>query len=98
MVDTVRRKNADYAGQGGNADAFANFHMIERLSNGAITTEQGFLTRMSDKFSRLVSLVTSGKEAQVKNESIGDTAIDQAAYSILFKIFWDNRNAATSRA
>ncbi len=94
MVDTARRKNADYAGQGGNQDAFANLAMIEQASHGAITTEAGFLTRMSDKWSRLLSLLTSGKEAQVKNESIGDTLMDLANYCILLKIYLGRKHDA----
>lgn len=87
MYHTCAKKNADYAGQGGNADAFANFKMIERLSHGAISVETGFLTRMSDKFSRLVSLFTSGKEVQVVEESVNDTLIDLANYCLLLAAY-----------
>lgn len=87
MLDTARRKNADYAGQGGGLDAFANLAMIEQASHGAIPAEHGFLTRMSDKWSRLLSLMTSGKEAQVKNESIDDTLMDLANYCILLRLY-----------
>ncbi len=91
MVATTKRKNADYAGQGGGRDAFANLAMIEQASHGAISTEYGFLTRMSDKWSRLLSLLTSGKEAQVKNESIDDTLMDLANYCILLRIYRKNK-------
>lgn len=87
LVETVRRKNSDYAGQGGNADAFANFKMIEAISGGSVSTEIGMITRMTDKLSRIISLETSGKEAQVKDEAITDTLKDLAAYSILLYIY-----------
>jgi hypothetical protein len=45
--------------------------------------EIGFLTRMSDKLSRIGSYVTKGI-LMVKDESIEDTLIDLANYCILF--------------
>lgn len=87
MHQVCKAKNADYAGQGGNRDAFANLSMIEVASHGAIKAEHGFLTRMSDKWSRLLSLLTSGREAQVKDESIEDTLLDLANYCLLLAIY-----------
>lgn len=78
MVETVARKNADYAGQG--EDAFYNFTRIETL--GIASTEQGFLTRMFDKFARITTFVKKGV-LQVKDETIEDTLIDLANYAIL---------------
>jgi len=40
------------------------------------------LIRLSDKWSRLVNLA-GGKEAQVKEETLEDTLIDLANYSLL---------------
>lgn len=79
LVDITARKNADYTA-GRNADAFANFRMVDKL--GICSIEQGFLTRMTDKLSRLVSLVT-GHNPRVKDESIEDTLLDLANYCIL---------------
>lgn len=79
MVETVARKNADYAGQGD--DAFYNFTRIEVL--GIASTEQGFLTRMFDKFARITTFVKKGV-LQVKDETIEDTLLDLANYAILF--------------
>lgn len=87
MHQICKNKNADYAGQGGAADAFANLSMIEQLSHGAIKTETGLITRMSDKFSRLISLITTGNEAKVKSESVEDTLLDLANYCILTVIY-----------
>ena len=78
MLEITRRKNADYAGNGG--DAFNNFTRVEVL--GIASTEQGFLTRMNDKFSRIISFMQNG-ELQVKDESVDDTLLDLANYCLL---------------
>lgn len=80
MFETMKKKNADYAG---NDDAFSNFRLVEVLKIS--TTEQGILVRMCDKFSRISNLL-SGKNPEVKNESIQDTLQDLAVYSILLSI------------
>lgn len=73
------RKNSDYAGH--SQSAFANFELIEKI--GFLTTEQGFITRMSDKLSRLMTFVKNN-ELHVKDESVKDTLQDLANYCILF--------------
>ena len=47
-------KNRDYAGQEGN-EPFANFTRVESM--GICSTEQGFMTRVTDKMSRLSSFL-----------------------------------------
>lgn len=79
MRDITARKNADYTGLSG--DPFANFKKVEEL--GIATTEQGFLTRMVDKLMRLTSFVQKGV-LEVKDESVIDTCLDMANYSLLF--------------
>ncbi len=86
-LDTAKRKNTDYAGQGGNSDGFANLRMVETLTHGAISTEHGFITRMTDKFSRVISLVMSGKQPEVVDESLTDTLIDFGNYCYLMAIY-----------
>ena len=83
LVDTVRRKNADYSGAA--PDPFGNFRNVEDL--GIATVEQGFLTRMTDKLARAASLTKPGKTAQVKDESVEDTLFDLAAYSFLLAAY-----------
>lgn len=78
MIEITRRKNADYTGASG--DPFFNFTRVEAL--GIASTEQGFLTRMLDKFARITSFVQKG-ELQVKDESVQDTLRDLANYCIL---------------
>jgi hypothetical protein len=78
MLAISRAKNADYTGVG--ASPFANFERVEHM--GICTTEQGFLTRMNDKMSRIASFCAKG-ELQVKDEGVEDTLKDLANYAIL---------------
>jgi len=78
MRSIMEAKNADYTGA--TADPFANFSRVESL--GICSTEQGFLTRMTDKLCRIASFVKKG-ELKVKDESVHDTLIDLANYAIL---------------
>lgn len=41
------------------------------------------LTRISDKFNRLESLILKGEHAEVSDESLDDTLKDLAAYCIM---------------
>jgi hypothetical protein len=78
LVAITKAKNADYTGIGD--DPFANFCRVEAL--GIASTEQGFLTRMLDKFCRLISFAQKGV-LEVKDESVEDSLLDLANYSIL---------------
>lgn len=69
-------KNHDYAGEGG--DPYSNFRECEDIG---IPAWKGILIRMSDKWSRIKNLVDS--DPAVKGESIKDTLLDLANYSIL---------------
>ena len=71
-------KNSDYANQDNNP--FSNFERVETL--GIARTEVGFLTRMTDKLCRINSFVQKG-ELAVKDESVQDTLLDLANYSLL---------------
>lgn len=78
MVEITRKKNADYSG--GSEDPFYNFSRVEAV--GIASTEQGFLTRMFDKFARICSFVKKGI-LEVSEETVEDTLIDLANYAIL---------------
>jgi hypothetical protein len=78
IISLSEKKNNDYTG--GDLDPFANFTAVEKL--GICTTEQGFLTRMTDKLKRLIGFI-NGNKLQVENESVIDTLQDLANYSIL---------------
>jgi hypothetical protein len=83
MMDITKKKNADYSGAGD--DPFNNFRHIENFVQGSELdiVAVGFLTRMSDKFSRIGSFISNG-ELQVRDESVEDTLLDLANYSALF--------------
>ena len=88
MIKITEAKNQDYAGDG--TDAFANFSRVAAM--GIATTEQGFLTRMLDKLSRLSSFVSKGFLA-VKDESVEDTLLDLANYCLLFAGYLRSKRA-----
>jgi len=79
MIEVTKAKNHDYAGFTKD-DPFANFKVVEGA--GIASTEVGFLTRMMDKISRVNSFIQQGV-CNVKDETIEDTLIDLANYSIL---------------
>lgn len=84
MRATMVKKNADYT-DGAAADPFANFTRVEAL--GIATTVQGFLTRMTDKLMRINSLSKKGGIGAVADESMTDTVLDLANYSILLAAY-----------
>lgn len=86
MEATMLAKNADYSGQGD--DPFANFTAVERL--GICAAETGFMTRMADKYCRIVTFVKKGV-LQVKGETIEDTLLDLATYALLLAAFIKSR-------
>ena len=93
MVSITQAKNADYSGSGD--DPFANFRHV---ANFVQTKELdmvavGFLTRMSDKFSRIGSFISNGT-LQVKDESVLDTLLDLANYSVLMAGYLSERRNA----
>jgi hypothetical protein len=54
---------------------------------------RGVLGRMEDKMIRLDNLIQPGREVKVQDESIEDTLIDLANYSLLLIILmWDEKN------
>lgn len=81
MMAITKAKNSDYTGESG--DPFANFAQIGMLVQAPSIVEIGFITRMSDKLSRIGSFVTKGT-LQVKDESVEDTLLDLANYCLLF--------------
>ena len=76
----MEAKNHDYSGGSNSGDCFLNFTRVEKL--GITDTKTGFLVRMTDKMSRLITYVQGGR-LQVKDEALKDTIIDLINYSIL---------------
>ena len=90
--ELMQRKNADYAGRGGD-EPFANFTRCESM--GICKTESGMLVRMTDKMSRLSSFVESGT-LSVKDESVEDTCLDLINYSVLFYAYLQSKKEKTN--
>lgn len=89
MCDKARAisqaKNNDYSAPESRSDdpfaVFANFMQAERLN--ICSVEQGFLVRLSDKFSRLCNLLRPGHTQTVMDEKIEDTLLDTVNYLLL---------------
>jgi hypothetical protein len=81
--DLMDKKNRDYAGNDGK-EPFANFTRVEAM--GICSTEQGFMVRLTDKMSRLSSILQSGK-ANVPNETFEDTLVDVVNYIVLLSAY-----------
>ena len=81
--DLMDKKNRDYAGNDGK-EPFANFTRVEAM--GICSTEQGFMVRLTDKMSRLSSILASGKQ-HVKDESFEDTMVDVINYIVLLSAY-----------
>lgn len=76
------RKNKDYAG---TEHPLSNLKESERFG---IPAWKGTLVRMSDKWDRIVNLAKHNNPA-VKSESITDTLMDLAVYSLLAIILFE---------
>lgn len=94
MRSIMAAKNSDYAGQAGAHDPFANFSRVEAF--GVCKAETGFMTRMTDKFCRLVSFF-SGAELKVKDESVQDTLFDLANYCILLAAYLEAKKSRAAK-
>ena len=81
--ELMDKKNRDYAGNDGK-EPFANFTRVEAM--GICSTEQGFMVRLTDKMSRLSSILATGKQ-HVKDESFEDTMVDVINYIVLLSAY-----------
>jgi nitrogen regulatory protein PII-like uncharacterized protein len=77
MKDLYTKKNAGYAGD--SPDPWANFRECESFG---INIENGIITRMSDKWSRIRSLWKNPDNEKV-GETVEDTLKDLAAYALI---------------
>lgn len=77
MASLHERKNAGYAGN--TNDPWSNFRESEDFG---VPAWKGALIRMSDKYSRIKSLVSNPNNEQV-GESLEDTLMDLSAYALI---------------
>jgi len=88
MYKITEAKNKDYSWEE-SVDAFANFRVVEKF--WIATVEQWFITRMSDKFIRIINLIKQWKNF-VEWEKVDDTLLDLANYAILFRLYLKSKN------
>ena len=72
LSETYEAKNADYGDSVG--DTYKKFGDVS------------FLTRITDKYNRILSLADKGECGAVKDESMDDTILDMANYCILWLV------------
>ena len=87
MFEITKAKNNDYTGD--DSSPFKNFQMVENM--GFASTEQGFLTRLTDKMMRVSSFVKNGK-LEVIDEKVEDTLLDAENYCLLFICYLKSKN------
>ena len=90
LLEELRRlhsdKNHDYAG---SSDPLRNFRKCNEMGIDSFT---GVMIRLTDKWSRLESFMKQGV-LKVKGESVVDTLKDNAVYSILAIILYEELQA-----
>lgn len=95
ISDLHSRKNHDYAGK---QDPLANLKACERIKISCPKCKHTFpmpawigcIVRMIDKWSRILNFVEQG-ELKVKRESLKDALQDNAVYSLLDIILFDEQ-------
>ena len=94
LLDTMKKihdaKRHDYAN---TDDVFANFRTCELAG---IPAWKGCCIRIGDKFSRIMGFAKKEK-LEVKDESIKDTLIDLANYSIIALILYEEEEERSDR-
>ena len=85
ILETIKNlhdaKKQDY----GNADIFANFRLSELAG---IPAWQGSVVRMGDKYARISNFIKKG-DFKFKEESIKDTLMDMAIYSLITIVLYE---------
>lgn len=85
--EILKAKNADYS----KGTPLGNFYVTEAIQAG--TAENGIIIRLSDKLSRLVSVLEKG--TQVKSESAKDTILDIINYAVLLYAVVEDKETGT---
>lgn len=85
LCETLTAKNSNYGDSAGTPPYFVPW--LEPLT--------AIFVRMSDKVSRLKTLLT--RESDKVGESVRDTLLDNAGYSLLAIIEWDKQHRNTEK-
>lgn len=85
----IDKKNADYAGED---NPFANF---DNSLVAHVSQPQAILVRVMDKMSRIGNLLQ--REAQVKDESLEDSAMDAINYLAILLAYLHSKNDTNNK-
>ncbi len=77
LIELHKAKDTDYSGENGS---LSNFRACEAFG---VPAWKGAAIRMSDKWSRFMSLMANGESAAVKDEPLEDTLKDIAVYAVI---------------
>lgn len=81
IVETNRRKRADYANDG---DIFSNFKTTSTMIGiPGFGPAESALFNVLQKLARLQSLRTNGRMQSTQNETVVDTYLDIAVYAVI---------------
>jgi len=84
-LELIKKKNKDYARE---EDPYRNFRLSEMVN---VPLEKAILIRMTDKISRVSTLLDTGK-ASVIEETIQDTLLDLMNYAAILAVYIKNNN------
>lgn len=86
LAVTLSRKNKDYA----PTDEFSNFTLAGELAG--LLAWDAILVQIGIKYGRLLNLVSAGI-SQPEYESIRDTLVDLAGYSVIAAAYLDKKSS-----
>lgn len=89
MADLHDRKNHDYSKE---EDPLSNLRACKAIG---LTPFMGVMVRLQDKWARLITFVKKG-QLKVKDESVKDTLMDNAVYSLLGIILLEEEESKSS--
>ena len=85
ILDVIKQLHDDKRHDYGNDDIFANFRLSEMAG---ISPWKGSVIRMGDKYARISNFIKKG-DFKFKEESIKDTLMDMAIYSLITIILYE---------
>jgi hypothetical protein len=89
---TVRKKNTDYAGNN-TPDAFRTMRGVEAFQ--ICSTEQGILSRMSEKMGRISNLVVNNQQPQVQDEPAEEALRDLIGHAAILLAYLDTKEGTS---
>jgi len=85
ILGVIKQLHDDKRHDYGNDDIFANFRLSEMAG---ISPWKGSVIRMGDKYARISNFIKKG-DFKFKEESIKDTLMDMAIYSLITIILYE---------